>query len=78
MNCVICKHGTTKTGTTTVTLERDSTTLVIKGVPARVCENCEEAYFEADITDELLNMMNAAVAAGVQVEVRTYGLAKAS
>ncbi|MCB9456979.1 MAG: type II toxin-antitoxin system MqsA family antitoxin [Anaerolineaceae bacterium] len=78
MMCVICKHGETRTGTTTVTLERDTTTLVIKDVPARVCTNCGEAYFDADTTDALLAMMNAAADRDVQVEVRTYPMAKAS
>jgi YgiT-type zinc finger domain-containing protein len=78
MKCVICKHGETKPGTTTVTLERGAVTLVIKDVPARVCANCGEAYFEADVTDALLEMMNTAVAAGVQVEIRAYSVALAS
>lgn len=72
MKCVICKHGEVKDSTTTVTLERGKTTLVIKDVPARVCANCGEAYFGPDVTDALLDMLNVAVEAGVQVEVRTY------
>lgn len=36
MICVICKHGETRPGTATVTLKREDTTLVIKGVPAQV------------------------------------------
>ncbi|MFH1911437.1 MAG: YgiT-type zinc finger protein, partial [Pseudomonadota bacterium] len=36
MKCVICKHAETKLGTTTVTLERDGLTYVIKQVPAQV------------------------------------------
>jgi YgiT-type zinc finger domain-containing protein len=41
MKCVICKHGSTKSGRATITLERGGTTVVIKGVPAEVCANCE-------------------------------------
>ena len=74
MTCVICHTGDTQPGTTTVTLERDHTTLVIKNVPAQVCENCGEAYFSSDVTDALLEMLNTAVRNGVQVEVRTYDL----
>ncbi|HYP42225.1 MAG TPA: type II toxin-antitoxin system MqsA family antitoxin, partial [Chloroflexia bacterium] len=40
MRCVICKQAETRPGQVTVTLERDEMTLVIKGVPARVCPNC--------------------------------------
>jgi YgiT-type zinc finger domain-containing protein len=37
MNCVICKHGGTQAGHTTVTLERGQTVLVSRNVPAQVC-----------------------------------------
>jgi len=33
MTCVICKHGETTQGTTTVTLEKDGSTIVFKEVP---------------------------------------------
>lgn len=36
----------TTRGETTVPLERGTTTLVIEGVPAEVCENCGEAYVD--------------------------------
>jgi len=43
MKCVICKHADTEVGTTTVTLERNGFTYVVKNVPAQVCPNCGEA-----------------------------------
>jgi YgiT-type zinc finger domain-containing protein len=46
MKCIICKNGTTGAGKATVTLERESTTVVIKGVPAEVCHNCGEEYVD--------------------------------
>jgi YgiT-type zinc finger domain-containing protein len=33
VKCVVCKHGETRPGTTTVPLTQDGTTLVVKGVP---------------------------------------------
>ena len=38
MQCIICKFGETSPGTTTVTLERGNTTLVIKSVPRMFVE----------------------------------------
>jgi YgiT-type zinc finger domain-containing protein len=35
MKCVICKTGDVRDGTTSVTLQRDETTVVIKQVPAQ-------------------------------------------
>ena len=53
MRCVICKQGEIRPGTTTVMLERNGMTLVVKSVPARVCENCGEEYVDEDITARL-------------------------
>ena len=69
MKCAICTYGETEPGTTTVTLERDSLTLVVKGVRAQVCDNCGEAYVDEATTHKLLE---AEVKAGAQIEVREY------
>ena len=73
MKCTICKHGETRPGKTTVTLERSGTTLVIKGVPARICDNCGEAYVDEQISRPLMATANEALRAGVQVDVREFG-----
>ncbi len=72
MNCVICKHGETRLGKTTVTLERVAATLVVKSVPARICDNCGEAYVDEEITRQLLATAEEALRAGVQVDVREF------
>ena len=72
MKCVVCKHGVTQPGTTTVTLERGELTLIIKGVPAQVCVNCGEEYVDEVIASQLLNIAEEAVQAGAQVEIRQY------
>lgn len=72
MECVICKKGRTSPGKTTVTLEKDGTTLVVKSVPARICENCGERYLDEEISKELLEQAEQASKAGIQVEVREY------
>jgi YgiT-type zinc finger domain-containing protein len=50
MKCVMCKTGNMQLGVTSVTLERDATTIVFKGVPAQVCQTCGESYISADVT----------------------------
>jgi YgiT-type zinc finger domain-containing protein len=72
MKCVICRHGETQPGTTTVTLERDALTLVVKRVPARVCDTCGEYYVDEETATRLLRLVDEAAAAGVQVDVRAY------
>ena len=72
MKCVICRNGETRPGKATVTLEREGTTLVVKGVPARVCANCGEEYVDEETTARLLKTAEEAALAGVQVDVREY------
>jgi len=70
MRCVICKHGETEAGHTTVTLERGQTVVVFRSVPAQVCANCGEAYVSEKVTAQLLKEAEEAVQARVQVDVR--------
>ena len=72
MICLICKKGTPQPGTTTVTLERDGLTLVVKDVPARICPNCGEAYVDEAVTAGLLETAENIACAGAQVDVRRY------
>ena len=72
MKCVICKHGETRPGTATVTFTKDDLTLVVKDVPARICQTCGEEYVDEDIATQLLQTADVAASTGVQVEVRRY------
>ncbi|MCB0220001.1 MAG: type II toxin-antitoxin system MqsA family antitoxin [Chrysiogenetes bacterium] len=72
MKCPFCKHGETREGTTTVTLERGETTVVFKDVPAEVCVNCGEALVSEEVSASLLSQAQTAATAGVEVEVRHY------
>lgn len=72
MKCVVCKQAETNPGKATVTLERDGVTLVIKGVPARICPNCGEEYVDQEIAGKLLQAAEEAAGAGVQVDIREY------
>jgi YgiT-type zinc finger domain-containing protein len=75
MICVICRRGQTRDGKATVTLEQGEMTLVVKAVPAQVCEICSESYLDEATTRRLLQQAAEASQAGVQVEVRTYAAA---
>ena len=72
MKCIICKNGETEPGTTTLLLERDNTTIVIKQVPAEVCQNCGEGYVDEEITERLLQMAEDAIKSGAQVDIRQF------
>jgi YgiT-type zinc finger domain-containing protein len=72
MKCVVCKSGQTREGLTTVTLERDGAALVVRKVPAQVCDNCGEAYASADVTKRLLQSAREALRPGVEVDIREF------
>ena len=72
MMCVICKHGKTQPGRVTVTLERDESIVIFKGVPAEVCDNCGEYYLSDTVTEQVLQRAELAVNNGAEVEILRY------
>ena len=73
--CVVCKTGEVHPGATTLTVERSGMTLVIKGVPARVCGSCSEAYFDEATAKRIEVMVERLERTGVQVAVQDYAAA---
>ena len=69
MKCVACRNGEVRPGTATVPLERDGLILVVKGVPARVCENCGEEYLDETETGRLLDTAEEAARSGVRLNL---------
>lgn len=72
MKCVICKQGETRPGTTTVTLTRGESTIVVKNVPADICENCGEYYLTEEISTQIMAMAEEAAQLNHEVEVIQY------
>jgi YgiT-type zinc finger domain-containing protein len=75
MKCPICKNGETHPGTTTLTLERGPLTMVVRQVPAEICDNCGEDYIDEATTEKTLIQAEAAARQGVTVEVREFAAA---
>ena len=72
MKCIICKTGETKIGKTTVVMHRDETSIIIKQVPADICETCGEYYLSEDITEQVLAKAEEAVSKGAEVEILRF------
>lgn len=77
MKCVICKNGDTVESFTTVTLEKNNSTIIFKYVPAMVCDNCGEKYVDGNITKEILKNAKIIAESGVEIDVRNYQLSAA-
>ena len=71
-HCPVCPAGRLQEGTTTLTMERGGSTIVFKGVPADVCDTCGESFIDEDVSAEASQQAEAAVEAGVEVDVRRW------
>jgi YgiT-type zinc finger domain-containing protein len=72
MKCVICKHGHTRPGTASMTLERDGATILIREVPGEICDTCGEVYHSQEVTALVLEQAEQAYRNGVTIEVSNY------
>ncbi len=72
MKCTICKNGDMVEGKVTVTLERNDSVIVVKNVPASVCENCGEYTLDEKVTNKLMDLAERAVANNTEIEVLQY------
>ncbi len=69
MKCVLCRHGDTLPGKVTVTLQRANAVIIIKDVPADVCDNCGEYYLSESTIRSVLRTAEESVKKGVEVEI---------
>lgn len=72
MKCTICKFGETNDGLTTVTLHRGESIIVIKDVPAQICENCGEYYLAEDTSEQVLALAESAIQRNAEIEVLRF------
>ena len=60
-------------GTTTATFEADGTTVVIRNVPAEICDACGEGSFDPATTERLLELAEEAAGwTGAPVQICDY------
>lgn len=69
MKCVVCRHGDTHPGKSTVTLQRDGAVIIIKEVPAAICANCGEYYLSEETTRAMLGLTEARMGTGVEMAI---------
>ena len=67
--CSYCSAETFRDGLKNLTFEREGITVVVFDVPAQICARCGEGVVSAEVADQILDEVDAAVAAGI-TEVR--------
>jgi rRNA maturation endonuclease Nob1 len=53
-------------------MQRGNCTVIFKGVPADICENCGEYFVDESVTRELLRRAEVAAQNGAEVEILSY------
>ena len=66
--CPVC-GGLQVPGTTTFTVDLGTGVVVVREVPALVCDQCGEKWISAKIASQLEKMVNSARRKGAQVEI---------
>ncbi len=72
MKCTICKTGDVKAGRVTVALERGQTTVLVRDVPAEVCDNCGEYYLNDTVARKIYAQAEDAAGRRAEVEILRY------
>ncbi len=72
MTCYFCKTGSTEPGYTSFVADRDDRLVAIRNVPALICRQCGEAYFENDVACALYEQIEKLRNKGNEVEIAKY------
>ena len=72
MKCVFCKNGETRPGSAVFVATSPESVQVVRDVPAEICDNCGEEYFDSETTGHLLEKSVGEADPDIQVEVRRY------
>ena len=72
MICLMCKTGETKPGMVTESFRKAATIVIVKDIPAQVCGQCGEPYFDGDVAEAIEKLIDDAVRKGAEVEILRY------
>lgn len=75
MNCPLCKSKMIKDTTTLTFNIEDNQILVVKNVPALICEQCGEEFIDIQVTKNIEEQVKKAVADGINMGFLNYYLA---
>jgi YgiT-type zinc finger domain-containing protein len=68
-HCSICKIGELTAGKVTVTQERGGSILLLKNVPAEICNNCASYFLDPTMTRIVLEKAENSIKNGAELEV---------
>ena len=68
----VLANGEVEPKTATFTVERHGHAFMLRNVPARVCRQCGEPYFAADVTRQVLNQVDQASLSSADLAVLQF------
>lgn len=69
MKCVICKTGNTEPSKSSTVFDQDGRVIVVRDVPAQVCQQCGEAYFSKEVTAQVYEQVMQVMEGDTEVEI---------
>jgi len=73
MNCFMCK-GEVIEKKVNYMVDLENTIIIIKGVPAKVCTQCGEQYFEDETSENIENIVNKLKDLSTEVTIINYNV----
>ncbi len=71
MLCVLCK-GEMKSGKVNFPIDEEDNFILIKGVPAEICEQCGEVFLKDDVAAAIEEIAKTAKATNVEFEILRF------
>lgn len=71
MNCFMCKGNLIDKKINHI-VDLDNKIIIIKNVPAKVCKQCDEQYFDAYTTEKLDKIVNELKKLSLEVTIVNY------
>jgi YgiT-type zinc finger domain-containing protein len=72
MKCSACRSPNLKPGTATVMSEREGRVAIVRDVPALLCEQCGEEYFDINVSQTVYDISERIFARGKDVEITKF------
>lgn len=69
MNCWKCHHGVYKAQKVNVKLERNGSIVIVKNVPAKVCDECGDTTYSSKTVERMHKLANNALQNGFEISV---------
>jgi YgiT-type zinc finger domain-containing protein len=72
MKCVVCKKGEIRQALTTITLEKNGTTIIFSKVPCLTCDKCGEVYLDEDVSDKMDARLETAASIATEINTQEF------